>query len=332
MELLAGGLMVGAAISFSFFAVWRRQLLNAKVLNVTSFVFASTATASAVAFLGVPLWNGLGGVPFRWRPEIFWFSVIGTVVVNHVIQYANAKASSLAEASLTAPIQALTPGLVTIAAWLPWVGETPTLQGVAGIALISICNYIHSREDATTLGEYLRPFTFLLLPANFSLVSEERQRETRKQTSGLRWAYLSAACGTIGLIFDGLLTRNGNPILGIACKWALVSAPFAPGGSSELRALLPLKQRHAALLVVTAGAALGFGELLTAFAFRFAPIASVGSLKRLTIPLTVLLAWWILSERKAKRRIWPALGVALGAALLALDGSIGVLIQQLESD
>ena len=75
-----------------------------------------------------------------------------------------------------------------------------------------------------------------------------------------------------------------------------------------------------------AGIFMALNELFIGTAFRIAPIAYVGSLKRLSIVFTVLLSWWILGETRAKRRLGPAIVVTLGAILLATDGSMTRLI------
>ncbi|OHA08585.1 MAG: hypothetical protein A3B37_01810 [Candidatus Sungbacteria bacterium RIFCSPLOWO2_01_FULL_59_16] len=336
MELLAVSLMVAAAVAFALSNVSQRWVLREKVLGVNSFLFSRLGVTAAVSFLLVPFWGGWD-TPFQQSPKIFWISVVATGLINGIaIQVANAKASGLAEASLITPIQALTPGLVAIAAL--GLGEWLLPVEVVGVALIALFNYIHGREDATTLREYLLPFTFLRLPANYDQLDRRKREEARDRTLGLRWAYVSAGCGTIGLIFDGLLARNGNVILGIACKWLVASACVAPrlfrASESAERAVAEFRKmrkrprgRFEAFAVVACGITLGVGELFSAVAFRVAPIAFVGGLKRLMIPLTALFALSMLREEKAKRRIWPAIGIAVGSALLAFGGATGKLIR-----
>ena len=300
--------------------------------QLTPSEFLAVSQGIAVLFLAAMiLWEGFDA-PSHFNSRIFWMAVFITAVINILIQYANARAAQLAEASLIAPIQALTPGLVTITALT--LGEQPTLQGIAGIGLIALGTYIHGRENATTLREYLYPFAFLRLPANFKELPLIAQRQALSNRTALRFAYGSAVAGSVALVFDGLLARNGNVALGMMVKWLILTLFFGSAAIAGLFRNDVYSQKRKIFgkwrLLLGAEIFLGLNEVLIGTAFRVAPIAYIGSLKRLSIIFITLLSWWILREAKAKRRLFPALLVTGGAILLATDGSMARLVNYLD--
>ena len=329
METLALILMVLGIFSIALHNTTQRWLLREKILSKTETLVAQHSI-SILFLLSAFWWWNSWGTAFHSHTLLFWFSVMGTSIANIFIQNFNAKAKSLAEASLIAPIQAMTPGLVTVAALL--IGEYPTKQGIAGIILIGLGVYIHSRENATTLREYLQPFQFLMLPANFSKLPAEKQNEAIKNRNALRWAYASAGMGTFGLLFDGLTARNGDIALGFGIQAIILTTTFlilySVVRKKETASLLPLGVRLKAHLlpILLIGIFYGFHVVFIMTSFRLAPIAYIGSLKRLSIPLIIFLSWIILKEKKAVRRLWPASIVTFGALLLAFDGSMGRIL------
>lgn len=327
MDLMAVSLSLTGVLFIAGHNVVKRQSLLDGQLTPSEFLALSQGIASI--FLVTMVWWEWSSTPFHLNQRVFWMAVSATAAVNLVVQYANARAAQLAEASLIAPIQALTPGLVTITALV--LGERPTPQGIAGIGLIALGTYIHGRENATTLREYLQPFAFLRLPANFQELSLEAQQQALKNRTALRFAYSSAVAGSVALVFDGLLARNGNVALGMAVKQLMLTLFF---GSAALLGLVR-NNGHCQKgrifqkwpLLLGAGVFLGLNEVLIGTAFRVAPVAYIGSLKRLSIIFVILLSWWFLREVKAKRRLFPALLVTGGAGLLATDGSMASIVR-----
>jgi uncharacterized membrane protein len=214
----------------------------------------------------------------------------------------------------------MTPLLIAGAAVL--LGEFPSLLGIIGIALITLGTYVHAQEDAKSWQDYLRPFKLLRLPADFDLLSEEEQQLARFKRKALLLSYISAAFGTIGLIGDGLTARSGNISLGWAIQLLVLSFFFAtvvPSASATAAGSFKERLRAHRVKFVGMGVAFGLHYLFTSAAFRLAPVAYVGSLKRLTIVMTVLVAWVYLGEKKAPRRLIPTIIVTVGAILLFFD-------------
>lgn len=222
MTILAILMMLGSALGVAGLGVTRRWILREGVLAVTNFLVITQAITVAILLLANFLLASLG-VPFRGSQSLFWIALVLTVGMNLWIQYANARSSDLGEASLVGPVQSLTPGLVTIPALL--LGEWPSRQGWIGIAMIVVGNFIHARAGEP-LREWWKIFALLRLPKDYHLMSPGEREKASRNTRALRWAYGSAAGGAFGLIFDGVMVRSGDVLLGITWKWLLVMLGF----------------------------------------------------------------------------------------------------------
>ncbi len=312
MDPFTIALMTAGIICQAGFGVTQRYLLKEKICSqfdilVGGFGFAAIVLASAL------LWwpeSGIAAPDVR----IFWIAVAGTTVAGLVIQYAGVRSRAIADVSLTAPVQGMTPLLIACTAVL--INEVPTTLGVIGIVLIACGTWYHNRENATTLAEYLLPFRMLWLPANHASLTPAEQQSTKTDTSAIRWAFLSAALGTIGLLFDGILARSGSVAFGYMIQLVIFSLTYAILVPNDGVAI-----KHPKRWIGMAGFGLLYGlhVVLIMSAFRFAPIAYIGSLKRLTIIVTVLIAWWLLGETKGKRRLLPASIITIGAMILVFD-------------
>lgn len=330
MEPVAIALVLLGVLAMAAHATLQRWLLRERIISVNTALVAQSGISAIFLFSAMWWWGGWG-TSFSYNAQAFWLAVAGTTAANIFIQFANARSRELADVSLTAPIQAMTPGLVVIAALT--LGELPSWQGIAGIVCIMVGTYVHTRENATTLREYLKPFTMFALPRNFGELPPSEQRKTRQARTALAWAYISAGLGTIGLIGDGLVARNGDVGLGFGVQMLILTLCFSMFSALQKN---PREKKEPAVRikiqpwgpVTLMGLFYGLHVIFVMTAFRVAPIAYIGSLKRLSIIITILLAWFFLHEVKAKRRLWPAAAITLGAMLLAFDGSIGAVIER----
>jgi drug/metabolite transporter (DMT)-like permease len=337
MEVWAVVFCLVGALAQGTCNVLRKYILNKKILAEGEVRFVPQLIGAV--FCG--LWFFIAGEAFDLltpsKPDLLLFAigVLGSVTINVVIHYANVRSIVLGDASLVAPIQAMTPGLIVFAAML--LGERPSLLGYVSIALIAIGTYIHAREGARSWQEFLQPlFVWTFLRSYKQLTPEEQRNEelVQKQNNAraLFWAYLSAVCGTIGLMFDSTFSRYGDAVLGSALWCFLIGIIFSPGIRSGREKLRSKEEPHKppssfrerfrahAWLIVATGVLVGIQYPLFATAFRLAPVAYVGSLKRLTIMVTVTLAVIYLGETKsAKRRLTTASIIVLGAIGLAFD-------------
>lgn len=330
METIAIVLALSGVLAVSSRDVIQRLLLRDKTFSEKEILVFQWAFM-AVVLASVWLLSGNVFSSSSSNSTMFWLGVILVTAANFFIQPALVRAKKLGEASLVAPVMALTPGLLTVAAII-FVSERPTWQGLVGIGLIMVGNYAHLREGAKTLKEWLLPFSWLFLPANHSSLLPEEQAKVLQNRSALRWAYLGAVLGTFGLIGEALTVRGGDLALGFAIQATALSICFSLmsfGQGSQTTSFSIRWQEHKKLLLAV-GIFSVLHVVLMGLAFRLAPVAYIGSLKRLSIVVVVILSIFILKETKAKKRLWPAMIVTLGAMLLAFDGGIEHIISLIE--
>ncbi len=311
--------MLATALFIGCHGVIQRWMFRDKRFSQREVLIWQNVVAAGI-FLAVALSTDFGVDPLAQHNLVFWGAISLTTIANIGIQSANAYARGLAEVSLTSPIQALTPALVTVAALL--LKELPSAVGVVGILMISFGIFVHLNESAEHWRDYLRPFKLWRLPPNYPQLGSEEKRWARNNRRALILSYVSAVLGTVGLLGDSVSSRTGNVAIGFTVHLAVLALVFAVvlprNHQLSLEVTKPVGWRYW-LPVVAAGAVFALVVLLPLIAFRFAPVAYVGSLKRLGILATVILGWLFLGEVKAKRRLIPATIVVIGAMLLFFD-------------
>lgn len=137
------------------------------------------------------------------------------------------------------------------------------------------------------------------------------------RSKGVRWAFFAVALSTISLPYDGLTGRSANPAFGLA------GISFIAGSGNLVLALrrgeFKGMEPRAAGGSFWLGALFAFAGVLTAWAFNFSTVPYIGTMKRLQIPLTIVLAAIFLGERANFRsRIAGGLIMVTGAILIAL--------------
>ncbi len=250
------------------------------------------------------------------HPAIYWYSVMGTTVFNIAIQWCNLRSMQLGDVSIVNPIQSWTPGLITIAGWL--LGEKPTMLGVVGIVLMATGAYI---VTSTAIPEIVGWKDYFRLLGRYALFSKLEPRVKK----AIQLAYISACLGTFGIIFDGGIARNGAVGLGFGVVNLVVGIFFSillmrnrdedkPEGK---------KEDVSRIMLYTIGAITAAHWFSTNFAYRYALIPYVGTLKRAHILLTVILAGTLLKEERMKERLLGASVMTAGIVLISLAESNG---------
>ena len=334
MNVEAVVLMFFGVLCMSGHNITQRWVLRGKpILSKRDVLVSQHIISLPVLFISFFIWGG-GSTHFFAQPKVFWLAVVATTSFNVFIQYANVKSKELADTSLVTPIQALTPGLVVMAALV--LGEVPSWQGVIGILLISVGVYVHSREDAKTWHDWLLPFSMLLFPPNCARLPPSLQAIVRPKVLALRWAFLSACLGTGGLIFDSLVARHGSVEVGFSVQAIMLASLYTislrTSRDENTNCFLGRRQKKcnpwtARLLL---GGFYGLHVVFVMTAFRLAPVAYIGTLKRFSIVIVALLAWWLLGEIKVKHRLWPILVITAGSLCLAFDGTIPKFIDLID--
>lgn len=285
--------------------------------------------AAILVFMGVYVlvWG------FTW-PDVLpgmWTAVLCGAIANTFIQYFNAKAASIdaGEVSLTAPLQAMTPGLISGLGII--LGEYPSKIGIAGIITMSIGSYILlSDKNIRHWWEYFGPIKRIALLFQLKHLSPSERNKTIVVTLALG----SACGGMVGLLFDGLYTRRAVTIQGLVLAatglvcflflvylgWYLIrpDAKKDPSGKQIQKFSACLNKTTMILLAV-------LGILWVAHVLAIAPtfnhtlIAYTGTLKRLSILVSVVLGYFIFKESDFKKRFLAAILIVIGALLIASD-------------
>lgn len=191
--------------------VLRRGLFKRRKLSALQFLIVGYSLITAFcASVYVAHWG------FTLPPKLlagFWAAVLCGTGANFVIQFLNAKAASLpkGEVSLTAPLQAMTPGLITGLALL--LGEYPSKIGVFGVLLMICGSYVLLWEKTPAHWyDYFGPIRRL----RYLFLLKHLSPEERQKTIVVSLALGSATMGTVGLLFDGLYTRRGVDFQGVS--------------------------------------------------------------------------------------------------------------------
>lgn len=242
------------------------------------------------------------------------------------IQFFNVKAASIdkGEVSLTAPLQAMTPGLITGLAVL--LGEYPSRIGIAGIALMAVGSYILLWEKTPKHWyEYFGPIKRIVLLFKLGSLSKEERNKTIVVTLALG----SACLGTIGLLFDGLYARRSITMQGLTlASMSLVGILFLvyticylihPDANPTQRFQVCF-QRTILLPIIVLGILWTFHVFAIYPTFNHTFVAYTGTLKRFSILISVILGYLIFKEKDFKKRIWAAVFIIAGVYLISMDG------------
>jgi drug/metabolite transporter (DMT)-like permease len=317
MNHLAVGLVLVGCVFAALYNIASKRMQIGHWKERSSALVALHQGGASLLFLGIAFATG--------GPQIhpgFWFAAIATGILNIGIMYGKMRGRALEDVSLVAPIDSTTPAIVIVTSFL-LLGEMPGRLGWAGIWLLALGMYDLNLEDFRTklearLGEQepsaswgRRAWRWFLL-----WTSPFRALATSK---GVRWAFFASMLATVSLNYDGVSARQANVafasciVFGIAALGNLVVAltrkefsGLAPGDT--LRHVAP-----AAILFT-------LSNYVTNFAYRETIVPYVGTMKRVQIPLTIILAYILLGEKKSFRsRLFGGTLMAIGAVCITLD-------------
>lgn len=332
--LMAAGPVAIGSIVIAVMNVVKRYALKTGRFSVLGWLILGYGTGTLLfALLYLSVWG------LSW-PDLlpkFWTAVVCGSGANIIIQFLNAKAASLdkGEVSLTAPLQALTPGLITLLALT--LGEFPGPIGVVGIGLMMVGTYILLWDKTPEhWSDYFGPLRRLRLLLRWQKLTADE----RNKTLVVLMALGSATMGTVGLLFDGLYTRRGVTMQGLVVAvtgltgiltltylvWYVVKPDTKPVSMGNGLALLgnngrviTKKPGTAWVLVVMFGVLWVAQVLLIQPAFKHTFVAYVGSLKRLAVLFSVVAGYFFFHETEFKKRLWAAVLIVAGAICISLD-------------
>src|SRR3989344_5526479 len=325
--------------SIAFINVIKRRVMKGNEASSLQFLICYFYAATAIfGLVYLTVWGP------TMPPKLldgFWRAVILGSAFNVLIQWCNVKAASLdkGEVSLTAPLQAMTPGLITILAVT--LGEFPSAIGILGIFLMASGSYVLLFEKTPSgVYELIGPISRLkLLFSATSTVAEKCKALV------VLIALSSAFLGTFGLLFDGLYTRRGVNMQGLILASVSLTAILASSYLAWYK-IAPdtLPHQNPRGFKVLWGksrwwlAAMGTLWVITIFfvqpTFNTAMVAHVGTLKRFQIAITFFLGIYIFKEAGFKGGFWHSIRynrevrnraiacvlILIGAFFLSIDG------------
>lgn len=260
----------------------------------------------------------------------FWRAVLLGTLANFFIQFLGVKAASIkeGEVSLTAPLSAMTPGLITILAVT--LGEYPSRIGIAGIFLMSIGSYILLFEkNPQHWWEYIGPLRRIVLLFKIGKLSPQERGRTLVVVLSLA----GAALGTFGLLFDSLYVRRSVNLQGLTLAmitlfgfltlgyllWFLIRSDTKDYQMNGLGFGIYHDQPKylLALLCMIVFWLIMMYTFQTTYNHTY--VAYVGTLKRLSILMSVLVGHFWFHEIDIRKRMGSSIIIVLGAILISMD-------------
>jgi drug/metabolite transporter (DMT)-like permease len=240
----------------------------------------------------------------------FWLAVAITGVLNIVISLCAFQALKREQASLVVPIFDTTPAFIVFVAMLV-TGEFPTLIGYIGILFLVLGTYtlnIHEFVERLQGGKW----TVRAFAAPFLALGK---------SAGVRFAMLGAACGCVAIAYDAVAARSANPIFACGCIFLF------PAVMHTVRALVAGygKQFFDTKRAMPSAALLGALYALACSAyiwsFRYSLVAYQATVKRIETFVVLVLAYFILKEKKNFRARMVAVGLMfIGMVLINWQG------------
>lgn len=133
---------------------------------------------------------------------------------------------------------------------------------------------------------------------------------------GARFALFQAWLGAAAISFDKLATLNSSPMVFSGGAYLVVAVTTFIYSKISGRWNKADKRFFGSVIAI--GLLVGVYTVLVNAGYYFSLAANVGSLKRLQIFFTAVLAWLILREKHGPLRVTGSIIIFLGAILIAL--------------
>lgn len=315
--------LLGGTIAIAAIGLFRRWGLRGRSSPMQFLAAGFTLTALILGVIYITRWG------FTAPPQLlpgFWGAILVGAAANFFIQYFDGKAATYkkGEVSFTKPLQALTPGLIVLLALT--LGEVPGVLGWSGVALMAVGSWvILMPKRPEHWWDYLGPLYRLRLILHFRALSPD----DRERAIVVWLAFGSAALGTVGLLCDGLYSRRGGDMQGLMLALITLTGLLAVAYSINYAVSLRSGVRRAELRALLEWrylmALAGFGVMWAAHAWLISPVftetfvAYVGTLKRLSIIMSVILGYLLFREEDFKKRLGSAALIVAGAVLIGSE-------------
>jgi len=313
--------IVAGSLTIAFISIFQRWGLKGKASPMRFLAWSWSITTLLLGALYLARWGW--SYPANLLPK-FWAPVFVGAAVNYAGQYIHAKVATYqeGEVSFSAPLSAMTPGLITTLAVT--LGEFPGPSGTVGILFMIAGSWVLLfKGDAQHWWEYLGPLYRLRLVVNYQkLTAQDKQRAI------IVWLLLgSAMLGTVGLLCDGLSTRRGGDMqgmwLGIVVLFGLLATGYAIQYFLQPDALKKKSGsfRDWTFLVAVLGYAIAYTltQWLIKPLYFETYVAYVGTLYRLHILFAVVLGYFIFHEQDIKKRFGSSSLIIIGVLLISFE-------------
>jgi len=259
------------------------------VTKVDRYVVAASVAGAAAAFAWI-------GVVVTGIPALgpgFWPAFAVEIVMEALALGFYLKSLEKTDVSLAVPLLALTPAFLLITSPLI-TGESISSQGVLGVGLAVIGTYVLAMDGEKR--NLLSPFR--------RLASDE----------GLRLMLLTAAAYSITANYYAIVVRNSSPMFTSAVIETSAFVIFGALVFRQQRKTGPVKK---ILPIVGASGFMAFlGGITLSVALQTGLTPLVISIRRLSIPMTVLLGHGVLKEGQFLQRMVASLILLAGAVLI----------------
>ncbi len=269
------------------------NLVSKKAISKADVYIVGAVSATAAALISTAVLLATG---FPALGPDFWKVVPVEIALESLSLLLYLKALEKADISLAVPFLALTPAFLLLTSPLI-TGENISFQGAVGV-LISAGSIYFLARDSKQKG-WLKPF------------------ERIASNEGMRLMLAVAVLHSLTANFYKLLVVNSSaPLTSViieastaAIFWALVAAKRSPvrkaGGIAPQAAVC--------------GAFSSIGGIALGLALTTGLTPFVITIRRLSIPLTVLLGHHVLKEEDFRQRIIASAVLLVGAALILLS-------------
>jgi uncharacterized membrane protein len=254
-------------------------------------------TAFSSRIFGVPVL--LAGLALKGVPEFSTNFLLLAVPQSAVIALTSiliAKAYKASDASIVTPMFALSPMLVIIPSFL-LLGELPSLTGGLGILLIVLGAYTLKIDDSKNILEPLKKLW------------EER---------GVQLILVVIAIYAVTASTDKIGVNMSSPVAWPLTVYTLSSIFMLPvmlRKSPDWSQKMKSSWKPLAFLGLTGGLSI----ILQMVAIDLTLVSYVISIKRLSIPVTVICSYFLLNETESFReRLGGATVMALGVLLISI--------------
>lgn len=265
--------------------------------NIPPAMLAAGMFIGATLFIAVVWFFQYSQGAIQPPKEGFWTAVFTTSILASVMSVLIFTAYTKADITLVQPIWAVAPVFMIFSAWI-LAKEVPSVLGVIGICTIILGVYILRIEGKWSLKKIWSPFRNLW------------------GNIGTRLYLLAMIPPVISIVYDKKAVLASDPLTMCMFNAAII------GCAISIYALISNRGKKIKISSVWIKRFLMLGFLLAAViicyntAISMALISYIGALKRISILITVAMAYFILKEKTDFKQRLIASAVLVGGAVM----------------